>query len=282
MSCGTALTGAFMTEAGHRLPCSRRRWLQAAAGVAIGVAAAVRAQTPAALRVGFIVNYEPFSFRGQDGQLQGFDVEVVGALLESLHMAMQIHIGSHSQLREQLRAGQIDVLGNQLLQTPENRAWFDFVRPYASIQLSCIQHEDDERDFLSLDDFIGKRLGLLRHSGMEAQARGALGAGVVGFARIEQALLALSQKKIDAVLEENLIADYHIERDALPLKVGAPFTAPQKLGLVISRGRRPLQATLSQGVDALVRQPVFRQISGRWFGYDVSKPRFAHSTAQVL
>lgn len=271
-----------MTEGLKPWPITRRLWLCSAAGVALTGSALARAQGEQVLRVGFIANYEPFSFRRQDGTLTGFDVEVVGALLASLDMPLQAQVGSHLHLRELARKGQLDLLGNQLLQVPENRALFDFVRPYASIQLSCVQHEDDERDFLSLDDFLGKRLGLLRHSGMEVQARQALGPGVLAYERIELAMQALSQKKIDAVLEENLIADYLIERHGWPLKVGAPFTAPQKLGLAVVKGKKPLQTALSDGVRALVSQPRFRQISERWFGYDVSKPRFSHATPQDL
>lgn len=279
MSCGIALMERSMIEASPPVTWDRRSWLRAAVAMGMSGSMFARSQTAANLKVGFIANYEPFSFLARDGTLRGFDVEVMEILLSSLGMTLQTQHGSYDQLRERLRSGHIDLVGNQLLQTPEHRAWFDFVRPYAFIQLSCIQHEDDDRDFLSLDDFIGKRLGLLRHSGMEEQARGALGPAVVAYARIDQALQALSQKRLDAVLEENLIADYLIERDDLPLKVGAPFTAPQKLGLIVVKGRRSLQLTLSRGVENLVKQAAFRQISGRWFGYDVSKPRFAHSSA---
>lgn len=269
-----------MTEALSTLQVCRRNWLHAVVGLVLCAGARARAQEAKVLRVGFIANYEPFSFVGKDGRLTGFDVEVVGALLASLGMTLQVQVGRFEQLREQIKAGELDLLGNQLLQLPENRKVLDFVRPYTSIQLSCIQHEDDERDFLSLDDFVGKRLGVLRHSGMEEQARGALGPAVRAFDRTEQAMEALSQKKIDAVLEENLIADYLIDRHGWPLKVGAPMTAPQKVGLGVAKGRKPLQTLLSDGVGALVNEAAFKHISERWFGYDVSKPRFSHVSAQ--
>ncbi len=271
-----------MTEPLSERRFARRRWLRGSLGLALSGPAWVRATTVPSLRVGFIADYEPFSFIGPDGQLTGFDVEVVKALLQQLGMTFQVQVAPADRLRELARAGRLDVLGNQLLQVQENRVLFDFVRPYASIQLACVQHEDDERDFLSLDDFVGRRLGLLRHSGMEAQAREALGRVVVGYERIEQAMVALSLKQIDAVLEENLIADYLIERHDWPLKVGAPFTAPQKLGLAVVKGRKSLQVSLSDGVRDLLRRSAFRDISARWFGYDVSKPRYSHVTARAL
>lgn len=270
-----------MTERDMALRWSRRDLLGLAAAVLGLQSPLAKAQTPKVLRVGFIAHYEPFSFTDAQGQVTGFDVEVVRALLQSLGMTMTTEAGSFEKLRTMAKAGQLDLIGNQLLMIPENRVLFDFVRPYASIQLVCVQHEDDERDFLSLDDFVGKRLGVLRDSGIEDQARAALGGRVQGYARIEQALEDLSQKKIDAVLEENLIADYHIERQNLPLKVGAPFTAPQKIGLALVKGQKALQSMLSDGVAELVRQPVFRRTSSQWFGYDVSRPRFSHVAAHA-
>jgi len=141
----------------------------------------------------------------------------------------------------------------------------------------CVQHEDDERDFLSLDDFVGRRLGVLRNSGMEAQARGALGPSVVGYDHTDQALAALGKKQIDAVLEESLIVDYHIEHDQLPVKVTAPFAPPVPMGMVVRKGQKELQQRLTQAVQQMLRDGTFKTISQRWFGYDVSRARSGHA-----
>lgn len=261
-----------------------RRRLLAALGawpfVGASGSASAQPQSSDTVRVGFISHYEPFCMLGPDQRLTGFDVEVVRLLMQRLGLTMQMETGRFEQLRAKVQAGQLDMIGHQLLIIPENRRLFDFVRPYASIQLVCVQHEDDQRDFLSLDDFVGKRLGVLQGTGIEEQARSALGPAVVGFPHIRQGLAALSDRKVDAVLEENLIAEYHIERDAMPLKLGAPMTAPQKVGLAVAKGRTALRMSLSEAVAEMLRQPEFRRVSERWFGHDVSKPRFAHSMAQ--
>lgn len=274
--------GGFMIELQRGQILTRRIWLKSSVSLLFASGMVARAAEPAVLRVGFIANYEPFSFLKNDGRLAGFDVDTVEALLASLGMQMQAVTARYGRLRELAKAGQIDMVGNQLLMLAENRSLFEFVRPYAFNSLVCVQHEDDERDFLSLDDFVGRRLGVLRNSGMEAQARGALGPSVVGYDHTDQALAALGKKQIDAVLEESLIVEYLLERDGLPLKVGAPFTAPQKQGLAVVRGNPLLSKKLSESIPTLTRSPEFRKISSRWFGYDVSKPRVSHVTADEL
>lgn len=227
------------------------------------------------LRVGVLTHYKPFSF--VDGQLQGFDVEVLKRVAAILKVDVQIQTEGMTNLQKKLSSGEISVIANQLLTTPENRRQFDFVRGYAANQLVCVQHEDDARDFLSLDDLLGKKLGVLANTGVEEQARGALGKSVLSFASIDLAFKQLAEKKLDAVLEESLIADYYIERDALPIKVASPFAPPLSAGWAVKKGNKTLSQRLSEGVQTMLRDGSFKPISTQWFGYDVSRPNVSHT-----
>jgi cystine transport system substrate-binding protein len=262
------------------LQMNRRTWLAQAAAAVISSSSFSQAlaQSANSVSVGFLSHYPPFSFHDRDGKLKGFDLDVMQRLcaILGLHL-VQVPEGMAS-LSHKLRNGEIAWIGNQLLTTPENRREFDFVRPsYASIQLTGVQHEDDSRDFLSLDDLVGKKLGVLAQTGIEDQARGALGKSVVSYPRIEDALKDLAAKKLDAVLEENLIAEYYIERDDLPLKVAAPFASPIAVGLPVRKGHRETQDKLADAVKTMLKDGSFKLISEKWFGYDVSRPRMGHA-----
>lgn len=266
------LFGEFMT---------RRNFLSTPLALCTSAAALpVLSQVPmlegGVLRVGVLTHYKPFSF--VEGQLQGFDVDVLRRLAAILKVELQIHTEGMAVLQRKLAAGDISVIANQLIATPENRRQFDFVRAYASNQLVCVQHEDDNRDFLSLDDLYGRNLGVLANTGIEEQARGALGKTVLPFASIDVAFKQLSEKKLDAVLEESLIADYYIERDALPIKVTAPFAPPLSAGWAVQKGNKALALRLSEAVQMLLRDGSFNPISKRWFGYDVSRPNVSHTS----
>ena len=228
------------------------------------------------LRVGVLTHYKPFSF--VEGQLQGFDVDVLRRLASILKLELKIQTEGMATLQKKLSSGEISVIANQLLTTPENRRQFDFVRGYAANQLVCVQHEDDSRDFLSLDDLLGKKLGVLANTGVEDQARGALGKSVLSFASIDLAFKQLAEKKLDAVLEESLIADFYIERDALPIKVTSPFAPPLSAGWAVRKGNRALAQRLSEGVQTLLSDGSFKTISSKWFGYDVSRPNVSHTS----
>lgn len=227
------------------------------------------------LRVGVLSNYKPFSF--VDGQLQGFDVDVLKRLAAIMKVELQIQTEGMANLQKKLATNDIVLIGNQLLTTPENRRLFDFVKSYASNQLVCIQHEDDTRDFLSLDDLYGKKLGVLAKTGVEDQARAAIGKTVMPFAEIDQAFKALAEKKLDAVLEESLIADFYIERNGWPIKITSPFAPPMSAGWGVRKGNKDLAQRLSAAVQILLTDGSFKEISVRWFGYDVSRANVSHA-----
>jgi cystine transport system substrate-binding protein len=258
---------------------TRRDWLiHALAGLgALVVPARGQAQAADALKIGFLKHYPPFSFKDKDGVQKGFDLDVMTRLCDIMGVPFVPEADGMASLKQKIQSGQIAWIGHQLLATPENRREFDVVRPsYASIQLVCIQQEDDDRDFLSLDDLVGKKLGVLANTGVEEQSRQAIGKAVVAYPRIEDALADLAGKKLDAVLEESLIADYFIERDRLPLRLAAPFASPIAAGLAVRKGNRELQGRLSVAIQAMLKDGSFRKISEKWFGYDVSRPRVSH------
>jgi len=268
-----------MTERSRREVMSRRRWLKAMALAGAAAIPQARADAPAELRVGLLTHYHPFSF-WQDGRMQGFEFDVVQRLSQVMQVPIHVESEGMSTLQKQLQAGHIDFIGNQLLATPENRRQFDFVRPFANNQLVCVQHEDDVRDFLSLDDLFGKRVGVLANTGVEEQARGVVGKTVVAYERILDGLKALGQQRIDVVLEESLIVEYHIEHDQLPIKVTAPFAPPIAMGMTVRKGNRQLAERLTQAVQTVLRDGSFKEISQRWFGFDVSRARVGHSIAR--
>jgi cystine transport system substrate-binding protein len=284
MNCGIVLRELFMIDwlaSRGRVSMSRRNFLTVPLFLSTQATALTAwAQPPAldegVLRVGVLNHYKPFSF--SDGQLQGFDVDVLRRLASILRVELHIQNEGMANLQKKLASGEISVIANQLLTTPENRRQFDFVRAYATNQLVCVQHEDDSRDFLTLDDFLGKKLGVLANTGVQDQASGALGKSVVPFASIDLALRQLAEKKLDAVLEESLIADYYIQRDGLPIKVTSPFAAPLSAGWVVRKGNKVLAQRLSEAIQTLLNDGSFKPISTKWFGYDVSRPSVSHTS----
>jgi putative S-methylcysteine transport system substrate-binding protein len=254
-----------------------RRWLcMVLAGATVGLpsnAQEVNARA-GALRVGFVNNYPPFSFVDpRDNQLRGFDVEVNASLSLVWKQPFVQRVGTAAQLFKWLRAGEIDLIGNQLLATPELRQEFKFTNGFVNLQLIVCQRENDNRDFLALEDFQGYKLGVLSGTAVDEQGTAVLGSDVVRFETAIKALEALARKEIDAVIDENLILDHLIFSRHLPLKTTAPFSEPMRSGWAFSADNGALRERFNQGVQTLRQSGRIGAISAKWFGYDVSQKR---------
>lgn len=82
------------------------------------------------LTVAFTENVVPFSYRGDDGALTGFNVEVGRALCDAMKATCRFEAVPLAQLVDGVAEGRIDLgLGN-LLKTPEREKKMAFSQPY--------------------------------------------------------------------------------------------------------------------------------------------------------
>lgn len=229
---------------------------------------------PAPLTVGFVSNYPPFSYIDpRDSTLHGFDVEINKALAQVWNQPFTHRVGTAAQLLKWLRAGDIDLIGNQLLATPTLRQEFKLTHGFVNLQLIVCQREDDDRDFLTLEDFQGYKLGVLAGTAVDEQGSAVLGSDVIRFDAATQALDALMRKQVDAVIDENLILDHLIFNRNLPLKTTTPFSGPIRSGWVFAGDNSSLRDRFTDGLNLLRASGRIRPISEKWFGYDVSQRR---------
>lgn len=82
------------------------------------------------LRVGVDSNYPPLAYRRDDGQLEGFDVDVAYALCAELERPCELVPGPFRQMIDLLRGGRIDIAVVSMSITDERARLVDFSIPY--------------------------------------------------------------------------------------------------------------------------------------------------------
>lgn len=70
------------------------------------------------LVAGVKTDYPPFGFVGDDGQLQGYDVDVARAIAEHLGVSLEVKGVSSSNRMQKLASGEVDLLVATLGDTP--------------------------------------------------------------------------------------------------------------------------------------------------------------------
>jgi len=104
------------------------------------------------LRVGYMPDRLPFAHRNQEGQITGFDLDLMHALARDLEISLEIARIELKNAAAMLDNGQLDIVVGGISVTPERAIKYTFTDSYMnqSIGLVVLDHRRDE--FISIDN----------------------------------------------------------------------------------------------------------------------------------
>ncbi|WP_211443623.1 cystine ABC transporter substrate-binding protein [Collimonas humicola] len=224
------------------------------------------------LRVAMEGNYPPFNFKDQkSGELSGFEVDVAKLLAAKLGVKPEFTTTEWSGILAGLGAGKYDVILNQVGITEARQKTFDFSQPYTLSSAQLIVRKDEKRSFPTLESLKGYKLGLGQGTNFEQKAKAVPGIDVKTYPGSPEYLADLASGRIDAALNDRLLVGYLLKSSNLPLKAGATFGDIDKIGIPFQKGNPKFEAALNKALDEILKDGSFKQVSFKWFGFDVSK-----------
>lgn len=112
-----------------------------------------------ALRIALEGTYPPFNFK-QGGKLTGFETELGELLAAELAVKPEFVTTEWSGILAGLQSGKYDIALNQVSVNEQRRKVFDFSEPYTISSAQLIVRADETRQFKSLEDLKGLKLGV--------------------------------------------------------------------------------------------------------------------------
>jgi ABC-type amino acid transport substrate-binding protein len=112
------------------------------------------------LRIGLEGTFPPFNSKAPSGELVGYDVDIAKAVAAKLGVKPEFVTTEWSGIIAGLQANKFDVIVNQVGITDARKQVLDFSPAYTYSAAQLIQRKDDTRQFKSLDDLKGKKLGV--------------------------------------------------------------------------------------------------------------------------
>lgn len=225
------------------------------------------------LKVAVEGTYPPFNFKDpKSRELRGFEVDLAKLLATRMGLKAEFVTTEWSGILAGLSAGKYDVILNQVGITPKRLQSFDFSDPYTVSSAQLILRKDEKRQFTSLADLKGKKLGVGQGTNYEEQAKAVAGIDVKSYPGTPENLQDLVSGRIDAALNDSLLVSYLLTTSPLPIKAGAPIGAIVKMGIPIVKGNPKFKEAVNQALADAMQDGSFAKVSGKWFGTDVSKP----------
>jgi L-cystine transport system substrate-binding protein len=222
------------------------------------------------LRVGLEGTYPPFSYQDAGGKLTGFDVAFAEALAKRLGVSAAFQPAPFAGLLGALEAGRTDVVINQITITPEREAKYGFSQPYtvSGIQIIVLK---DRNDIAAPADLAGEKVGVGLGTNYETWLRANVpGADVRTYDDDPTKYQDLKAGRIDAVLNDRLVAADFIKRSGEPFKAAGPAFAPQSQGVAFKPDPE-LKAAIDKAMDAMRSEGELTALSNTWFGLDATR-----------
>ncbi len=224
------------------------------------------------LLIGLEGTYPPFGFKTPSGELKGFDVDVARELAKRLGVAPQFVPTEWSGIIAGLQASKFDIIVNQVGITPAREQQLDFSTPYTYSVGQLIQRKNDSRQFKSLDDLKGLKLGVSLGSNYNDMAKAVAGIDVKTYPGAPEYLSDLAAGRIDAALNDRLMLAYLLKNSALPLRTSGTVGTEQKMGIPFRKGNPAFAKAVNAALASMTADGTLKTLSDKWFGIDVSKP----------
>ena len=227
------------------------------------------------LLVGSTGQSYPNSYQ-EDGELIGFDVEVIETAAANLGWTVEWTNTDFSGLMGQLEAGRLDTVANAVAMTDEREAVYDFSDPYAYYGAQIVTNESNG-DINELEDLSGTTvagvLGSNNTKHLEAWIeRTGADVEVRTYETRDGATQDIVNNRIQGYINSRPVLIAERERSGVPFKmVGEPI-AWEGVGFPFAKTDEgaELLAAIDEQVAAMREDGTLAELSDKYFGEDIT------------
>lgn len=220
-------------------------------------------------KVGTDAAYAPFEWTEPNGDIVGFDVDIINAVAEAAGFKVDIAHKGWEGLFETVNNGEVDMAVSAITITEDRQEKYDFANPYfEATQLILVPEGSDIK---SLADLEGKNIGVQQGTTGDIAVRSALGQnyeGVKPFENTPFAIQALSIGQVDAVVADNVVVMEYLKNNpnAKFVYVADEAFEAEFYGFLVKKGNTELLELLNQGLATIKANGTYDAIYAKYFG----------------
>jgi arginine/lysine/histidine/glutamine transport system substrate-binding and permease protein len=222
-------------------------------------------------KVGTEPAFPPFESVGDGDQLIGFDIDLMNAIGEKAGKTIEFQSLPFDGLIPALQSGSIDAAISGMTITEERAETVSFSEPYFDAGLAIAVHKDT-KDIQSLEDLKGKRIAVQLGTTGADKANAVPDAQVSTFDSAPLALQELSNKKVDAVINDSPVTLDAIATGNIPnINVVGELLTEEKYGIALPKDSPNLEA-LNAALAEIKADGTYAELYKKWFASEPPAP----------
>jgi polar amino acid transport system substrate-binding protein len=219
------------------------------------------------IRVGTNAEYPPFESVDEEGNIVGFDVDLLTALAEDAGFEIEWVNTRWDGIFVALSEGEFDAVISAATITEEREEIIDFTNPYFNAGQVISVSADNAETLTTPEDLAGLRIGVQLGTTGDEYATQIEGAVVERYDEVTLAFQALGDGEVDAVIADSpTSADIIANNPDLNLMiVGEPLTE-EYYGIAVNSERADLLEALNASLEVVIADGTYAEIYEAYFG----------------
>lgn len=236
------------------------------------------------LRIASEPDYPPYCIVNENGEADGFSVDLIKAAAAASGMEVRISIGLWDKIKKDLETGKLDALP-LVGRSPERNALFDFSMPYLSLQGAAFMRNSGPRA-KSLDELRTMDVLVMKGDNAEEFVRREGFTGEIHTTHtFEDAFVRLSHGEADAVIAQQIMGLRLLEQldisNVSVVEMDEPLFR-QDFCFAVTKGNQALLDRLNEGLSIVIATDVYEEIRFKWFGPQVPQLSLYDQGKQLL
>ena len=218
--------------------------------------------------IGIDDKFAPMGFRDENNDIVGFDIDYARAAAEEMGVEVKFQPIDWKTKETELNSGRIDLIWNGYTITDDRKEKVLFTKPYLANSQVIMTLKDS--DINAIADLEGKNIGVQAlSSALDALNSNEVSEKIADLAEYGDNVLALTDlktKRTDAVIIDEIVANYYNTLEDGTFKIVEEALAPEEYGVGVKKGNEELLEKLQKALDTLNENGKAAEISEKWFG----------------
>lgn len=218
--------------------------------------------------IGIDDKFAPMGFRDENNEIVGFDIDYARAAAEEMGVEVKFQPIDWKTKETELNSGRIDLIWNGYTITDDRKEKVLFTKPYLANSQVIMTLADS--DINAIADLEGKNVGVQAlSSALDALNSNEVSGKIADLAEYGDNVLALTDLKTgrtDAVVIDEIVANYYNTLEDGTFKIVEESLAPEEYGVGVKKGNEALLEKLQKALDTLNENGKAAEISEKWFG----------------
>lgn len=222
--------------------------------------------------VGLDDSFPPMGFRDEKGEIVGFDIDMAKAAAEKLGVKVEFKPVDWDGVILSLNNKDIDVIWNGLSISEDRKKQINFSEVYLQNKQIIVVQKNSTIN--SKKDLSGKTVGLQMGSTSEKALNADTSTSkslkeVRKYSNNTEALLDLSQGRTDAVIVDEVVGRYYIEKKPDLYKILDDNFGVEDYGVGMRKTDTSFKEKLNEALDTIKNDGTADKISQKWFGKNI-------------